>query len=200
MPKALPRCFFKRDPITCARELIGCELRWGQRAGIIVETEAYDAEGDEASHTFFRPSARVFVAEHQPGDAYVYFNYGVHWMLNVLVKGSREGFVLFRALEPISGLEAMHLARGVESIHQLCSGPGKLAKALGVTGADHGRDLCRDKEYAFYPAPKELTVVAGPRIGISRAMELPWRFHAEGNLHVSGRKKTRPTGPRPDRS
>jgi len=202
MSKPLPRKFFRQDPVTCAREMIGCELRWGQRMGIIVETEAYDAEGDEASHTFFRPSARVFIAEHREGTAYVYFNYGVHWMLNVLVKGKRNGFVLFRALEPITGLEAMHLARGVESIHQLCSGPGKLAKALGVTGADHGRDLCQDAEFAFYPAPQRLQVVSGPRIGISRAQELPWRFHAEGNLHVSGRgsKKTRPIGPKPDRS
>jgi len=202
MPKFLTRKFFQRDPLICARELIGCELRWGHRAGIIVETEAYDTEGDEASHTFFRPSARAFVAAHREGAAYVYFNYGVHWMLNVLVKGSREGFVLFRALEPIAGLEAMHLARGVESIHQLCSGPGKLAKALGVTGADHGRDLCREAEFAFYPAPKKLQVVSGPRIGITKATTLPWRFHAEDNLHVSGRspKKTRPAGPKPDRS
>lgn len=202
MPKFLSRKFFQRDPLTCARELIGCELRWGQRAGIIVETEAYDSEGDEASHTFFRPSARAFVAKHREGTAYVYFNYGVHWMLNVLVKGSRKGFVLFRALEPVTGLEAMHLARGVKSIHQLCSGPGKLAKALGVTGEDHGRDLCQDPEFAIYPTSKRLQVASGPRIGITRAVDLPWRFHAEGNLHVSGRssKKTRPAGPKPDRS
>jgi DNA-3-methyladenine glycosylase len=202
MPKFLPRKFFQRDPLTCARELIGCEVRWGDRAGVIVETEAYDAEGDEASHTHFRPSARAFVAAHREGTAYVYFNYGVHWMLNVLVKGEREGFVLFRALEPVTGLEEMYAARGVKSIHQLCSGPGKLAKALGVTGEHHGIDLCKDPQYAFYPPSVEFQVVAGPRIGITRAVDFPWRFHAEGNPHVSGRgtKKTRPTGYKPDRS
>ena len=202
MPKFLPRAFFQRDPLTCAQELIGCEVRWGDRAGIVVETEAYDSQGDEASHTHVRPSARAFVAAHQAGTAYVYFNYGVHWMLNVLVKGSREGFVLFRALEPVAGLEAMYAARGVKNVHQLCSGPGKLAKALGVIGADHGRDLCTEPAHAFYPAGEKWTVTSGPRIGISKAIDLPWRYYVEGNPNVSGRgvKKTRPTGPKPDRS
>jgi DNA-3-methyladenine glycosylase len=202
MANYLPRKFFERDPLTCARELIGCEIRWNNRAGIIVETEAYDAQGDEASHTHVRPSTRAFVAAHRAGTAYVYFNYGVHWMLNVLVKGEREGFVLIRALEPVSGLEHMYAARNVESIHQLCSGPGKLAKALGVTGADHGRDLCHEAKFAFYPPKVSLPVVTGPRIGISKAVKLPWRFHAQDNLHVSGRvgTKTRPAGPKPDRS
>ena len=104
----LTRDFFARDPVTCARELIGCTLVWGRCAGIVVETEAYAAVNDEACHTWSRPSARKFVAEHPAGAAYVYFNYGMHWMLNVLIKGGTEdGFVLFRALEPTAGIPAM---------------------------------------------------------------------------------------------
>jgi DNA-3-methyladenine glycosylase len=104
----LDRIFFQRDPLTCARELIGCELIWGRCSGIVVETEAYSSVGDEASHTFSRPSAREFIARHRPGAAYVYFNYGMYWMLNVLVKdGTEDGFVLFRALQPTRGIELM---------------------------------------------------------------------------------------------
>src|SRR5690606_12580853 len=101
----LSRDFFSRDPVQCARELIGAELIWDECRARIVETEAYAAEGDPACHTFSRPSARNFVESHPPGVAYVYLNYGVHWLFNILVKGPKAcGFVLFRALEPISGL------------------------------------------------------------------------------------------------
>ncbi len=96
--------FFQRDPLACARELIGTELVWGRCAGIIVETEAYLVENDEACHTFSRPSARSFVERNKGGACYIYFNYGVHWMLNVLVKGGpRDGLILIRALEPTAG-------------------------------------------------------------------------------------------------
>ena len=176
--------FFRRDPVTCARELVGCRLEWGRRAGIVVETEAYDAVGDEACHTWFRPGARQFVANHPAGTAYVYLNYGMHWMLNALVKGERDGFVLVRALEPLRGLEAMQQARGPVGLTGLCSGPGKLAKALGITGADHGRNLCSEARFAFHEeTPREVAVSA--RIGITRAVDLPWRFFAAGNPHVS---------------
>ncbi|HEY5814669.1 MAG TPA: DNA-3-methyladenine glycosylase [Terrimicrobiaceae bacterium] len=196
----LGRSFFERDPLICARELIGCQLRWGQFSGLVVETEAYDTEGDEACHTAFRPSTRVFVESHNPGAAYVYFNYGVHWMLNVLVKGKRSGFVLIRALEPIDGLEVMKKARGTDDPRQLCSGPGKLTKALGITGVHHGRDLCTEANFSFWTAPSTPIVEVSLRVGISRAQGLPWRFHAAENLHVSrlptkdvpGRKTIRP--------
>jgi DNA-3-methyladenine glycosylase len=144
MPQ-LDRFFFQRDPVTCARELIGCELVWKNCAGIIVETEAYAALNDEACHTFARPSARAFVEKHPSGTAYVYFNYGMYWLLNVLVKGGAEdGFVLFRAIEPTRGLDAMHRRRVANRKTEnpqlkptaLCSGPGKLAMALGVDGRD----------------------------------------------------------------
>ncbi len=186
------REFFQRDPVTCARELIGCELVWKQCAGIIVETEAYAALNDEACHTFARPSARTFVAKHDAGAAYVYFNYGMYWLLNVLVKGgSEDGFVLFRAIEPTRGIELMtrrrlaHRNSRLAHPRQLCSGPGKLALALGVDGRDHGRDLCTRKTIGFRPAPARVAVDADVRIGISKAAHLPWRFLLRGSDFVS---------------
>src|SRR4051812_27225039 len=106
-PGRLTAEFFRRDPLSCARDLVGAGLNWGRCSGVIVETEAYCAVGDEAAHTFVGPTARAFVQRHKAGTAYVYFSYGVHWMLNVLVKGKQEGFVLFRALEPVSGIDLM---------------------------------------------------------------------------------------------
>ena len=190
----LPRSFFQRDPLTCARELIGCRLEWGRCAGIVAETEAYAAEGDEAAHTWNRPSARAFVTAHTAGAAYVYFNYGMYWMLNVLVKGgAADGFVLFRALEPLEGLPAMQRRRvaarraGAKPLPPtaLCSGPGKLAQALGVTGRDHGRDFCTGKRPIFFAPEAPVAVVEATRIGISRAQHLPWRYVLAGSPHVS---------------
>jgi DNA-3-methyladenine glycosylase len=195
-PRFIGREFFERDPLTCSRELIGCELIWNDAAGVVVEVEAYAAEGDEASHTFHRPSARKFIAEHEPGAAYVYMNYGMHWLLNVLVKGRINGFVLIRALEPTRGLREMELRRlagaksaAVYSIHALCSGPGKLAQALGVDGKDHGRDLCAGGGVGFLPRAKSVAVESDIRIGISKAAHLPWRFLARGSEFVSVRPR-----------
>jgi DNA-3-methyladenine glycosylase len=193
----LPREFFERDPVTCARELIGCRLVWGRCAGIIVETEAYAAVDDEASHTWSRPSARAFVASHAPGAAYVYFNYGMYWMLNVLIKGgSIDGFVLFRALEPTDGLRDMTRRRAANlrkspksrapmPATALCSGPGKLAQALGVTGQDHGTDFCSGDRVGLYAPAEPIPAIAGVRIGISLAQHLPWRFGISGHRHLS---------------
>src|SRR5213592_736192 len=143
------RPFFQRDPLTCARELIGAELICGDCSGIVVEAEAYAAIDDEAAHTFTRPSARRFIEQNKAGAAYVYFNYGVHWMLNVLVKGDANGFVLIRALEPRRGIARMKKRRGVDDIRKLCSGPGKLTQALDITGRDHEIDLCGDSRHGF---------------------------------------------------
>jgi len=193
----LPREFFQQDPVTCSRELIGCELVWGRCSGIIVETEAYTATNDEASHTWSRPSAREFIARHQAGAAYVYFNYGMYWLLNVLVKGgSEDGFVLFRALEPTRGLPAMirrRLAKRRSPLahpRMLCSGPGKLTVALGIDGRDHGRDLCLGKSVGFLAASKLHEVHADGRIGISRAQHLDWRFTLRGSPYVSAKPRT----------
>ena len=180
----LDRAFFQRDPLTCARELIGCELVWGETAGVIVETEAYLVIGDEAAHTFFRPSARVFVENHTAGAAYVYFNYGMYWLFNVFVKGgSEDGFVLIRALEPKRGLETMAQRRGKPD--GLCSGPGKLTIAMGIAGSDHGRDLCTDPAHTFHEPPAPVEVVTCRRVGISRAADFPWRFLQKDSPFVS---------------
>ena len=178
--------FFRRDPLTCARELIGTELIWGQCSGVVVETEAYTAINDEAAHTFNRPSARAFIERNKAGAAYVYFNYGVHWMLNVLVKGEADGFVLFRALEPCRGVALMRKRRGVDDVRRLCSGPGKLTQALDITVRYHEMDLCRDPRRCFtYNPDARVDVVADTRIGIKRSAHLPWRFTLRGSQFVS---------------
>ena len=192
----IERTFFQRDPLTCARELIGCELVWNECAGIIIETEAYFALGDEACHTFARPSARAFVEKHDAGAAYVYFNYGVYWLLNVLVKGgAHDGFVLFRAIEPVRGIDAMARRRfpnpqsAIRDPHSLCSGPGKLTIALGVDGGDHGRDWCAGKVVGFRANSQPVEVVADMRVGISKAAHRPWRFRLRGSAFISRKAK-----------
>ena len=184
--KIVRASFFKRDPITCARELIGAELIWGDCSGILVEVEAYAAVDDEAAHTFTRPSSRRFIERNQAGAAYVYFNYGVHWMLNVLVKGEANGFVLIRALEPRQGIERMQKRRGVDDVKRLCSGPGKLTQALGITGRQHEMDLCTDPRHCFARnANRAMDVVADARVGITRSAHYPWRFTLRDSLFVS---------------
>ena len=183
--------FFTATPLACARALIGCELVWGRCRGRIVETEAYNALGDEACHTFMRRGARHFVEVHPPGTAYIYLNYGVHWLLNVLIKGGpEEGFVLIRALEPTAGLALMQKRRGLEDPRRLCSGPGKLTQALAVPATFHGSSLCRDPRKAFH-APASGTppveVAEDVRIGITRAADLPWRFLLRDSPFVSKR-------------
>jgi len=191
----LPRRFFECDVLKCARSLIGCELVWGDCRGVVVETEAYAEHGDPACHTASRPSARDFIRDHPPGSSYVYFNYGMHWMLNVLTKSPRHGngLILIRALRPTGGLDLMRARRAAKlrrdpPAHDrwLCSGPGKLAAALAVTAADHGRDLCGEPRFGFLRNGKPtVDVMATPRIGISKAVDFLWRFHAAGDPHVS---------------
>ena len=179
--------FFKRDPLVCARELIGAELVWGRCSGIVVETEAYLTLNDEACHTFTRPSTRAFVERNTAGAVYIYMNYGVHWMLNLLVKGGeRSGLVLIRALEPRRGLAIMKARRGVDDVRRLCSGPGKLAQALDITKRHHQMNICADPRYCLLPAENsKIPVVADPRIGISRSKDFCWRFTLRGSEFVS---------------
>jgi DNA-3-methyladenine glycosylase len=178
--------FFRRDPVACARELVGTELIWGKCAGKIVETEAYLAENDEACHTFSRPSARAFIERNKPGAAYIYFSYGAHWMLNVLVKGARNGFVLIRALQPLRGIELMKKRRGVDDEWRLCSGPGKLTEAFAITNRHHEMNLCLDPLHCFaYSSGEEVDVVADERIGITRSAHHPWRFTVRNSKYVS---------------
>lgn len=186
MGKMVRSSFFKRDPLTCARALIGAELIWGDCSGIVVEVEAYAAINDEAAHTFTRPSARSFIERNRAGAAYVYFNYGMHWMLNVLVKGKENGFVLIRALQPRQGIEQMKKRRGLDDVKRLCSGPGKLTQALGITNRDHETDLCSDPRHSFVRnTDARVEVVADTRIGITRSAHYPWRFTLRGSLFVS---------------
>lgn len=189
----LPCSFFERDPLLCARELVGTELVWGRCSGIVVETEAYLTLNDEACHTFTRPSTRAFVERNVPGAVYIYMNYGVHWMLNVLVKGERTGLILIRALEPLRGLDIMRKRRCVDDVYRLCSGPGKLAQALNITKRHHEINVCSDPRYCFYSAKCALSVVADGRIGISRAREFPWRFTLANSPFVSVRVRSTKT-------
>ena len=162
---------------------------------MIVEVEAYAALNDEAAHTFTRPSARTFIERNQPGAAYVYFNYGVHWMFNVLVKGDQDGFVLIRALEPRRGISLMRKRRGLDDLRKLCSGPGKLTQALNISGRHHEMDLCSDPRHCFLSrSTPTVDVVADRRIGITRSAHLDWRFTLRGSpfISVPARALTRP--------
>ncbi len=183
----LGESFFASDPLDCARALIGTELIWAGCTGLVVETEAYLAQDDEACHCFNRLSARAFVARNKPGTAYIYLNYGVHWMLNVLVKGGpRDGLILIRALEPARGIDDMRSRRGVEDIRQLCSGPGKLTQALNIDMRHHELDLCADANHGFAArSGSDVEVVTDPRIGITRSADLPWRFTLRASRFVS---------------
>jgi DNA-3-methyladenine glycosylase len=182
----LPCSFFERDPLLCARELVGTELVWGKCSGIIVETEAYLTLNDEACHTFTRPSTRAFVERNDPGAIYIYFNYGVHWMLNLLVKGGeRTGLILIRALEPRRGLAVMKQRRGVEDMRSLCSGPGKLTQALAITDRHHEMSICEGTRHYLLPRQTDVRVVADARIGISRSKDFPWRFTLRGSAFIS---------------
>ncbi len=186
MEEFLTASFFERPAVECARSLIGAEFFWHGCSGRIVEVEAYLEHGDPACHTFSRPSARAFVAAHAPGTAYVYLNYGVHWLFNVLTKGPEgAGFVLFRALQPLSGLARMKERRGSSKDRDLCSGPGKLTQALGIQGRTHGKFFLGCGLTGIRPATGPTAVVTGPRIGISQARENLWRFAEAGSPFMS---------------
>lgn len=173
------RCFFFDRPfLTVARELIGQTLLWQGCGGRIVEVEAYGIEDDPACHTATRKSSRLFCSENQPGTAYVYLNYGIHWMLNVL---ARDGIILIRALEPQHGIPIMQERRRQHALWALCSGPGKLGQALGLTGADHGSDLTG----SIFRQADPPEILTDRRIGISKAVDFPWRFLEKGSPWVS---------------
>ena len=182
--------FFERDVLDVAHDLIGVELVWNGCSGIIVETEAYAVEGDPACHTASRPSAREFVKSKPPGAAYVYFNYGMYWLFNLLVKGGeRDGLILIRALEPTKGLEHMQSRRHREKARELCSGPGKLAQALAIGGSHHGLPMVgRGKPAGCGLKMTDSSaheVASDIRVGISQAVDFPWRFLSRHSPHVS---------------
>ena len=167
-----------------ARQLIGVTVLVDGVGGRIVETEAYDRE-DPASHAYSGPTERNASMFGPPAHAYVYRSYGIHWCLNFVCREAGHGAgVLIRALEPVAGLDAMRARRDADDEWLLCSGPGKLCQALGVTRALNGMPLSAPP-FELLPAPRELPVVEGPRIGISKAVDVPWRFGLAGSRFVS---------------
>jgi DNA-3-methyladenine glycosylase len=167
-----------------ARALIGTIVLLDGVGGRIVETEAYDHE-DPASHSFAGPTKRNAVMFGPPAHAYVYRSYGIHWCLNFVCNEEGHGAgVLIRALEPVAGFDIMRARRGVQDPRQLCSGPGKLCQALGVTGEHNGMPIARPPFELIVPAAP-VAVVSGPRIGISKAVDVRWRFGLAGSLFVS---------------
>ena len=181
------RGFFERSVHEVARELIGWRLGVGETAGIIVETEAYEA-GDPACHAYIGKTTRNEVLFGAPGHAYVYLSYGIHSLLNFVTEPEgRASAVLIRALEPTDGIELMRERRGRTGIEDLCSGPGKLTEALGVDLSLNGADLLAPPFDLGKAAGdrQAAEVVTGPRIGITKAAELPWRYSAAGSRYVS---------------
>jgi len=178
--------FFDRSVHAVARELIGCTLLYEGRGGVIVETESYEAD-DPACHAYVGLTERTRVLFGPPGLAYVYLSYGIHSLLNVVAEPEGEAAaVLIRALEPTHGVEEMRARRGAgKPDTELCSGPGKLTEALGVDLGDNERDLSREPFAILPPKGEALKVVTGPRIGITKAVERPWRFCAACSPYVS---------------
>jgi len=183
----LPQSFYDRSVHEVARELIGCVVRHGETAGRIVETESYHME-EPACHAFAGVTERTRTLYGEPGHAYVYFSYGIHSLLNAVAEPEGVGAaVLIRALEPVDGIEVMRARRGVERPEELCSGPGKLTQALDIglslneSSLMDGPIELRTRE----PGAREPRVVAGERVGITKAVGLPWRFCDADSRHVS---------------
>jgi DNA-3-methyladenine glycosylase len=183
----IDRAFFERPVVDVARDLVGCTVRHAGSAGVIVETEAYH-HSEPACHAYVGLTARTSTLFGPPGMAYVYFSYGIHALLNAVCEPEGEGAaVLIRALEPVDGVALMRARRGVDRVEELCSGPGKLTQALGI-GLDLNASSLLHGPIRIEPPPRGVAVpelAAGPRIGITKAVELQWRFCARGNRHVS---------------
>lgn len=187
MPDRLGAAFFHRSVHLVARDLIGCTVLFEGRGGVIVETESYE-EDDPACHAHIGRTARTEGLFGPPGIAYVYLSYGIHSLLNAVCESEgRAAAVLIRALQPTVRIEEMRERRPGRPDSELCSGPGKLTEALGFGLDMNGADLSADP---FFLGPREgpwtdAEIVTGPRIGITKATELPWRFSAMGNRFVS---------------
>jgi DNA-3-methyladenine glycosylase len=190
--RALAADFYDRPVLEVAPELIGCVVAHGDTAGVIVETEAYH-ESESASHAFVGLTPRTKTLFGGPGVAYVYRSYGIHALLNAVCEPAGIGAgVLIRALQPLTGIDLMRARRGRTGARpardaELCSGPGKLTQALGIELDENGTSLAAGPvriggRTGDWLAP---TVVEGTRVGITRAVELRWRFCASGNANVS---------------
>ena len=183
-PPHLRRAFFDRSVHKVAPELIGATLLVDGVGGVIVEVEAYH-HTDPAAHSYIGPTERNAVMFGPPGYTYVYRSYGIHWCLNFVCE--REGSasaVLIRALEPTAGLAAMRRRRGLAEPRTLCSGPGKLGQALGIDRSLNGLALDRPP-FELRARSDEPEIVTGPRIGITKAADLPWRYGLKGSAFLS---------------
>jgi DNA-3-methyladenine glycosylase len=183
-PRLLRRSFFCRSVHVVAPELIGATLLFKGVGGIIVEVEAYH-HTDPAAHSFGGQTARNQVMFGPPGYAYVYRSYGIHWCLNFVceAEGSASA-VLIRALAPTHGVAAMRRRRGVSDERLLCSGPGRLCQALGITDSQYGLALDRPP-FAIFARGEAIDVDVGPRIGLTKAVDHPWRYGLKGSRFVS---------------
>ena len=185
----LDRAFYERPTVDVARDLLGqilvSETPQGRTAGRIVETEAYLGADDPASHAARLRTGRVEAMWGEPGIAYVYRSYGIHWCLNLVCgeEGVAEA-VLIRALEPTAGIAEQRRRRGVEDVRALCSGPGKLCQALGITRDQDGFPLDKPP-FRLEPREDVPEIVTGPRVGITQATELSWRYALAGSPFMS---------------
>lgn len=180
----LTRDFFDRSVHEVAPELIGATMLVDGVGGIIVEAEAYDHE-DPAAHGYGGRTERNAAMFGLPGHAYVYRSYGIHWCVNFVCEAQGvAAAVLIRALQPTVGLEIMRKRRGVAQDRLLCSGPGRLCQALGITRAHDSLPLDRPP-FELLAAPKSVGLVKGPRIGITKAAERPWRYGLKGSKFLS---------------
>jgi len=184
VPKHLTKAFFNRSVHEVAPDLIGATLLFGGVGGRLVEVEAYH-HTEPAAHSFHGPTPRNVVMFGPPGYAYVYRSYGIHWCLNFVCepKGSAAA-VLIRAIEPTVGLPRMRRRRGLSDVKLLCSGPGRVCQALGITRADNGLML-DEPPFELLARTGDLDIVTGPRIGISKAVEKPWRYGLKDSRFLS---------------
>jgi len=184
MLRPLRRSFFARDVHAVARDLVGATMLFKGVGGRIVEVEAYH-HTEPAAHSYNGQTARNAVMFGPPGYAYVYRSYGIHWCVNFVCEeeGSASA-VLIRAIEPTEGIAAMRRRRGLKDERLLCSGPGRVCEALGITSAHNG--LALDKPpFSLSPRPDDVTIATGPRIGITKAVDLPWRYGLQGSRFLS---------------
>jgi DNA-3-methyladenine glycosylase len=182
--KPIKRAFFARSVREVAPDLIGATLLFNGVGGIIVEVEAYH-HTEPAAHSYNGPTPRNQVMFGPPGFVYVYRSYGIHWCVNfVCEKEGSASAVLIRALEPTHALPAMRRRRGLDEDRALCSGPGKLTEALGITREHNGLALDA-APFALYARKGEVDIVSGVRIGLTKAVDLPWRYGLKGSKFLS---------------
>ena len=190
----LARAFYGGDTVRVARELLGKvlvrRLRSATMAGVIVETEAYRGHDDPASHAYRGPTRRNIVMFLEPGHAYVYFTYGMHYCLNVTTERlGKPGAVLIRAAQPMKGIKRMKKYRRTDRVVDLANGPAKLTQAFDITGALDGHDLTAGRKLFIVEnnEPQSFEIKSTGRIGIVFGKEKPWRFYIKGNQFVSKR-------------